>query len=360
MLRHGVDERLRQLQPVGGVEGPVAQLHVQVPPGVGPGGRHQPGAAVVQQTAAGPRRRGQLVDLCPIEVLDLFVGQRNEALRIVAVPPGAMGLFELRQLLRIEAPHRLSGLREGSRIGEGVGTAYDQRPMRSGAEHPPGGRGAAPFEQGLPAEGRPAALPNLRFGVRAVVASGQVAASELLPQLVTRGVPVFGTELPREVPLAPGGRSVEYDAGTFGRDIGPPVDGPRVGRETPRGLRIPQVETHGSRADLPDRMQQEVADHQAAAAVNASVVRPVVVHRIVADVDAQGVRLRLPADIAAQRAVAQKRSLVPRLGQAVPDHVLTGEKVLPVDLAEAAGGRAELRDPKQKFCKGRKYISKKP
>ena len=43
IVSYRIHQRHAQFQPVGWVYGPVAQLHIQVPPGIGPGSQHLPG-----------------------------------------------------------------------------------------------------------------------------------------------------------------------------------------------------------------------------------------------------------------------------------------------------------------------------
>ena len=87
-----VDQRLALLEPVGGVDRPVRALDVPVGGEVRPRPALEPDARRVHEAAARAGGAAEAVDRLPVERLQALVGNGDEALRVVVVPPVAVGL----------------------------------------------------------------------------------------------------------------------------------------------------------------------------------------------------------------------------------------------------------------------------
>ena len=85
------DKRPAQIAAVRGYDRPVAKLGVEVPGDVRPGRSDVPRPGRVHHRPAGPRGASQLVHLDPVKALPARVGQGDEALRIIGMPPGPVG-----------------------------------------------------------------------------------------------------------------------------------------------------------------------------------------------------------------------------------------------------------------------------
>ena len=111
------EQGLGQVEPVRPEQRRVGELDVQVPPDAGPGRGVEPGAVQVEDRSVGTHRRAELVDLDPVVRLETGVGEGEEALGIVRVPPPAMRRFEPRHTL----PHGLG--RRSARVRQRLRTS---------------------------------------------------------------------------------------------------------------------------------------------------------------------------------------------------------------------------------------------
>jgi hypothetical protein len=86
IVDEGTGDRI-QFQVIGAVDQPVLELDVEVPPDPGPRGGLQPRSGGRHHRSLRPRRTRDLVELDPVEALQLPVGDGEEALAVVPVPP---------------------------------------------------------------------------------------------------------------------------------------------------------------------------------------------------------------------------------------------------------------------------------
>ncbi len=149
---HGVGEHAAQLGVVGGIAGPVGELHIEIPPGGGPGRQHQPRAAVVGDGAALAGGRGQLVELRPVEILEFLVGKAHKALGIEVVPPGSVALIHGAEHGGVGCGYVGAGGLRGYGTLAGVGRRHHQCAVGPGAKDAPCRGIAAAGEQRLAAQ----------------------------------------------------------------------------------------------------------------------------------------------------------------------------------------------------------------
>ena len=239
IVSYRVHQRHAQFQPVGWVYGPVAQLHIQVPPGIGPGSQHLPGTAVVEQSAAGAGGRCQLVHLSPVEILHLLVGKAHETLWIVVMPPFPVCFPEHGQVGFLQACQCRFRLLQSLCSGKGMCVAYDKCACILFPNLFPGCGSTAAGKQGLPAEVQPIACGQLRGGIGHIVFFEVVLVT--LPDCIQlpRRIRVFRIEFPGELLFACRSFGFDQDIGTLGSDTGSQLYRSPGGTDTPDGFSVP-------------------------------------------------------------------------------------------------------------------------
>lgn len=295
---------------------PVLQLDVQVPPGVGPRCGLQPGAAGRHHGRVPAGRRRRLVELDPVEALDPRVGEGEEALAVVGVPPGAMGSRQpvVRQRRRPAYGGERPAERRGLRVR--VRDMHVQAPCSAPRPLPPRGHVLSARQQGLYGGGDAVVLGDL--GGRVAL----VAVREGL-EIGARADRVRRVEDPAEVALALAGGHLDGEDRAGVVHQGAERERALVGGERAGQLGVAQPEPPVQARDRAHRLQREPADGQAGEAEEGAELGTVVLHLRVLDVEAHrlGLRARFGVDTGAEEAVAEVRALVPGLRHPLPDQI---------------------------------------
>lgn len=299
---------------------PVLQLGVEVPPGVGPGGGLQPGAARRHHGGVAAGGGGGLVELDPVEALHPRVGEGEEALAVVGVPPGPVRQRQRRVGERARAAYGLERPPERRCARVGVRDMDVQRPCPARAPLPPCRHMLPARQQGL--YGRPHAvvLCDLGRGI-APVAVGERLEGRPGADRVRR------VEHPPEVALTRARGDLDGQDRAVVVHQGPQGERALVRAERPGQLGVAQAEPPVQAGDRAHRLQREVADREAGQPEQRAELGAVVLHLGVLDVEAHGagpaVRpgARLGVDAGTEEAVAEEGALVPGRRHPLPDEV---------------------------------------
>lgn len=323
-----------QLQVVGAVDQPVLQLDVEVPPGVRPRGGLQPGARGRHHGRVLAGRRRRLVELDPVEALQPDVRQRQEALPVEPVPPGAMRGGEQRVRDRgcgLDGTQRAVTCR---RLRVGVRDGDVQRAAVAPGALPPRGDVLAARQQRLDGGGHLAVL--LDDGGRVA----RVAVRQRL-EVGTRADGIGRVEEPAEALLARTRGDFDGEQVAGGVDEGAELQSARGGGD--RAFELGGAQSHPplDAGDGAGRFQSEVADRQPGEAEEGAELGAVVLDLGVLDVETDGRRrgARLGVDAGAEAAVAQIRALVPGLRQLLPEQIGVVEDGAPAVIGGVHDGR---------------------
>ena len=326
--------RFAQRQAVGGVDRPVAQLDVEVPPDPGPRRALVPGAQGVDGRAVGAGGRGQLVHLDPVKAFQAGVGNRDEAGRVVAMP-----------VRLVRAPKRGRAGGDGARdrgrrllarggAGDRISDAEHQQATAPGEglflpRHRVFTAGFAPLHRD------PHGPVFLDEGRGVEIGLGDRDGPGQQPFVERQG----GMKREARGPLAAGAGQLDHQHGLDRVHVAAHFDGAALRLQGAGPLGVPQRQARVGVLQLARGLDLQPANGHARPGQDRLDALALIGHIGAAQLERQRA-LVIGVHHRAQQAVAQEGPLFPARGQLLPHQILPGQEPRPIDrhLGRRCGG----------------------